>query len=87
MRSSGIFILWLDNNPENYNAIAGKFIELKEPKSKGDKIELKWKLDKDKIIHISMLNEEFGIKSSNDYTDEIIKNNHIQNLTINRGGI
>lgn len=79
----------LNNNPENYTPISGKFIELKEPKLKGEEIDVNWRLDKNKIIHIYIgeLDAEIDVNSSKDYTCEDIKSNYIQQLSINRGGI
>lgn len=73
------------NNPENYTPISGKFAELKNPKSKGDKLKVNWELDEDKIIKIFIeeLGEKIEINSSNDYDENKIKNDIIQNLCIN----
>ncbi|WP_270771128.1 Hsp70 family protein [Intestinibacter bartlettii] len=73
------------NNPENYTPISGKFAELKNLKSKGDKLKINWELDEDKIIKIFIeeLGEKIEINSSNDYSEDKIKNNIIQNLCIN----
>ena len=73
------------NNPENYTPISGKFAELKNPKSKGDKLKINWELDEDKIIkiYIEELGEKIEINSSNDYNENKIKNDRIQNLCIN----
>ena len=73
------------NNPENYTPISGKFAELKNLKSKGDKLKINWELEEDKIIKIFIeeLGEKIEIKSSNDYSEDKIKNNIIQNLCIN----
>lgn len=77
------------NSTENYIPISGKFIELNEPKKKGDKIQLSWKLDNDKIIniYISELDEELKIKSSNEYTEEMIIKDSIHRLNMNGGEI
>lgn len=73
------------NAPENYTPISGKFAELKNPKSKGDKLKINWELDEDKIIkiYIEELGEKIEINSSNDYSENKIKNDIIQNLCIN----
>lgn len=75
------------NMPENYTPISGKFAELKEPKSKGDILNINWELDEDKIIkiHIEELGENIEINSFNDYSEDEIKNDIVQKLNINGG--
>ena len=77
------------DNPEKYTPISGKFAELKNPKSKGEILNIDWELDEDKIIKIFIeeLGEKIEINSSNDYNKSEIYNNRIQGLKINGGEI
>lgn len=85
-----IFLYYGSGNMfENYTPISGKFAELREPKLKGDVLNITWELDKDKIIkiYIEELNEKIEINSSNDYSMYEIQNNIIQTFNINGGEI
>lgn len=83
----GIFLYYgLNDNPENYTPIEGKYINLIVPKDKGEKLKVKWSMDKDKIIKfvISELDEELVLKNINTLSELEIKNNKINKLEINK---
>lgn len=77
----------INDDYENYTALSGSFIKLDKIYKKGEKIKLKWSIDRNKIININLLelNANLQIKSNKDYNEKQIKNNFINELKINKG--
>ncbi len=77
----------INDDHENYTALSGSFIKLDKIYKKGERIKLKWSIDRNKIININLLglNANLQIKSNKDYNEKQIKNNLINELKINKG--
>ncbi|MBI5982751.1 Hsp70 family protein [Clostridium perfringens] len=85
-----IFLYYgLGDNPLGYTPLIGRYIDLHEPKNKGDIIEIEWSLDNNKIIDLEIkeLGESIKIKNSKEYDDEDIRLDIIQTLKVNGGEI
>lgn len=74
-----------ENEPAEFTPISGKYIYLDDAVPKGSTIKLKWELDENKIINITLaeLNESLEISKSNRLSDEEIKSDIVQTYTVN----
>jgi len=75
----------INNEPNNLTKLAGKFFPLKHRLEKGQELDIKWSLDKDKIISIKIpeLDGKLTIQKDQNYISDEIESNFIQTLEIN----
>ncbi len=74
-----------ENKPENFKALDGKFVPLNRRYKKSEKIDIRWTLNKNKIISIEIaeLGKKLTIQKDQYYTPDEIRENFIQKLKIN----
>lgn len=72
------------NNPVEFTPLTGKFIPLSRAYHKGEKVEIKWTLDSNKIIHIVIeeLDGEIRVEKDQFYSPDDIRDNFIQRLEV-----
>lgn len=74
-----------ENDPSSFTPIAGKYIELTQDYKKDDIICLQWRMDKNKIIYISLPgnNETLEINNSGLLSEKEIEKNIVRKYKIN----
>lgn len=75
-------------NPAAYMPLAGQFLLLNRKYVKGEKIQLIWERDEDKMIHIKIAGiGDLSVENDKLLTDERIKSNYIRKFEINGVGV
>ena len=74
-----------ENDPAEFTPIAGKYIHLNQDMNKGDIIKLKWKLDANKIITITLseLDESLQFSNAGAISEEELLRNPVCQYLIN----
>ena len=74
-----------ENKPEDFKVLDGKFVPLNRRYKKSETIDIKWTLNKNKIISIEIaeLGKKLTIQKNQYYTPDEIGENFIQKLKIN----